>query len=167
MMTSVYVLHNFDPPSHDKIYVAVVKDGMVHKYWGRRGKRLNYSTDFDVRGLSDFIGKKMRDGYKDKMGDAIFRQDRALEIANMGMNDIAKLVDSNIAEPEPEEDKSWANQAVVCKNNKGFEKHFEKGVEYLCLEDSIEDSVGADLDILVLDIENQKIVVPRKKFRRM
>lgn len=159
-MKEVYVLHNYDPPSHDKIYVAVVKGGVVHKFWGRRGKRLNYSTDSDISMLSDFIGKKMKDGYKDKMGDAIFRQDRALEIAKMGMSEIAKLVDSNIAEPAPIVKESWKDQAVICENNVGFKKHFEKYIEYLCVEDN-------DTLLVVLDMENQKIMVNRNKFRKM
>ena len=165
MISQLHILHCYEPPQHDKVYIAVVKDGMVHKFWGRRGKRLNYSTDTDTVGIYKLIRNKVSEGYKDRLGDTKFRQDRALEISNMGMSDIAKIVDDNIVEslPVQKEEESWTNKAIVCKNNKGYEKHFEKGVEYLCLEDCDNNS----LDILVLDMENEKILIPRKKFKGM
>jgi hypothetical protein len=58
-----------------------------------------------------------------------------------------------------EDDKTWVNKAVICINNYGMESNFEKGVEYLCVREEINHTW-----FLVLDMNNEKILVPKMGF---
>lgn len=60
----------------------------------------------------------------------------------------------------------WSGKAVRCQRHLGFERSFEVGVEYMCVKDYSTEGYIRTSFILVLDIENNEIKVPKIYFYR-
>ena len=66
----------------------------------------------------------------------------------------------------------WENQEVRCKNNEGYENHFERGVTYLCVGDRFDQEMmnamnGQEVvveEIMVMGMDGDEIKVERRMF---
>ena len=61
----------------------------------------------------------------------------------------------------------WTGEAVKCKRNQRFEESFEIGIDYWCVKDYSFEGSGAVSYLLVLDMHNKEIRIPKIYFEKV
>jgi len=178
------VLHYQDTSANsDKVYISAIREEFGGKYlvlikWGRRGQKLKVQIKLDTDDLKQATTKqrwltaeKRAEGYVD-IEHPLYSGPLSLSdpwlVSYMEEESGWPPARVNKPHPLPNGDsvlplisQEEVEEELICCNNEGYEKNFDRGVEYICVRDPKDRNM-----ILVYDKFGEQVSVFAFRFKK-